>query len=87
MATIPDIRDLLTNFASEVRQFTIEYIGETFGGVTLIRSSNKINSNVVFIYLQTVVFTCPLLKKGREMRRASSLLQEALKGHKRKVIQ
>ena len=34
MAPIPDIRDLLTYFAAEVMQFTIEYIGKIFGGVT-----------------------------------------------------
>ena len=34
MAPIPDIRDLLTYFAAEVMQFTIEYIGKIFGGFT-----------------------------------------------------
>ena len=34
MAPIPDIRELVTYFAAEVMQLTIEYIEKTFGGDT-----------------------------------------------------
>jgi hypothetical protein len=56
VAPIPDIRDLLTYFAAEVMQFTIEYIGKIFGGFTPL-SKEQILTKVCNSSLFSVLIT------------------------------
>lgn len=57
MAPIPDIRDVLTYFAAEITQFTIEYIGEIFGGVTPSAEQCKTGSTVMTVHIVIVYST------------------------------